>query len=119
VGFGLVDEVCCCSLKAHAKAKTHNMKNFSDEEKKEIMERTLKYEDGFRFLHCSHCLGEYLAEREANGGVSKESPRDAMNYEKSSVPFTYPDGTTANILALWCKKCGRPVWDTRHMTHLF
>lgn len=91
----------------------------TNKDKEAIMSKELKYEDNERFLHCEHCLEEYMAEREANGGESDQSPRDAMAYEGASQVFTYPDGTTANIFTLWCKKCGRKVWDSRHLTHLF
>jgi uncharacterized protein with PIN domain len=93
--------------------------NLSDKDKKKIMSTELKYEDCTQFLHCEHCLSEYLKEREANGGESEASPRDSFNYEPASAKFAYPDGTTANIFSVWCKKCGRLVWDSRHLTHLF
>jgi uncharacterized protein with PIN domain len=93
--------------------------NLSNKDKKDIMDVELKYEDNTQFLHCEHCLSAYLKEREANDGESDLSPRDAMNYESASQVFTYPDGTTANIFTVWCKTCGRRVWDSRHLTHLF
>lgn len=94
-------------------------KKLSQKKIDDIMSIKLKYEDNVQYLHCQHCLNEYLKEREANGGLSEESPRDAMNYEAASQLFTYPDGSVASVFTLWCKKCGGPVWDSRHLTHLF
>ncbi len=88
---------------------------FSQEEKKKIMAVKLSYKNSKMFLHCQSCLGPFLNSAEH----AKMSPREAMNYEVSSCPFKYPDGMVANIIVVWCKRCGRSVWDSRHMTHLF
>ena len=84
-----------------------------------IMSQKIQYKDVHQFLHCQDCLGKYLEDRKNNNGLSTESPRDKFNYEFGALPFTYPDGTTANILSVWCKTCGKSTWDSRHLTHLF
>lgn len=80
-----------------------------------IMKKQVKYKDAKMFLHCQHCLSEFIGSDEHK--VS--SPSEAMSYEAAMVPFTYPDGTTVGIMAVFCKKCGRQVWDSRHLTPLF
>lgn len=71
--------------------------------------------DEMMFMHCKHCAEKFIGSEEH----SKKSPRDKFSYEISSYPFTYPNGETCQIFAVWCKTCGRPVWDSRHLTHLF
>lgn len=70
--------------------------------------------DGQMFLHCKHCLSNFLG----SDLHEQHTPQQAMNYEASSYPYTYSDGTTARILVLWCKDCHRRVWDSRHLSPL-
>lgn len=79
----------------------------------------LNYKGAGMFLHCKHCLSKYLKARKKNNGVSKESPRGTIHYEASDYVFTYPNGIKANILVIWCKTCGRSIWDSRHLTNLY
>ena len=81
---------------------------------KKVMDSKLKYGvEGCFFMHCKYCLKEF------DENPKGMSPQEAMAYEISSYPFEYPNGITANIIVVWCKKCHRQVWDTRHLKHLF
>jgi len=62
-------------------------------------------------LHCKHCLDEF------NDGVfgDYQSPREAMNYEAVSCRIPLSDGRAVSVVSIWCKRCGRPVWDSSHL----
>ena len=90
-------------------------KRFNKKEIQKIMDKKLDYKKAGMFLHCKSCLNKFLGS-EAN---KKMSPRDFGSYEISDYIFTYPDKKTANILVFWCKRCGKSVWDSRFLTHLF
>lgn len=77
---------------------------------KETLEKGLNYEDSVMFLHCRTCLPKIPGDMPEG-----KSAHDIMNYEASSLKFTYPDGKIANIMVLWCKKCSKQVWDSRHL----
>ena len=83
----------------------------SDEDIKKIFETKIEYEDTVRFCHCSHCFDEY----QKSGQDSRYAPCEFLEYEGGVVPFKYPDGKTASIFVLWCKRCKRKVWDSRHL----
>lgn len=92
------------------------MKNkFSKKEMQKIMNTKLDYKKAGMFLHCKSCLDSFLGSKKHE----KMSARDYGEYEISDYVFTHPDKTTANILVFWCKRCGKEVWDSRHLTHLF
>jgi hypothetical protein len=85
----------------------------------EIMSKEIKHSDAKQFLHCKHCLTDYK-----NGIFGQGmSPRDAMNYETGVVDFEWPvgkeKGKKIGVVTVFCKRCSRPVWDTRHLTNLF
>lgn len=80
-----------------------------------VMKAKLKYKDVEIFCHCSKCLDKYMKSTRR----LYMSPKEALSYEMGSIPFTYPDGTTVGIMALFCKDCGSVVWDSRHLTSLF
>jgi len=82
-----------------------------------IEETKLDYEKAGMFLHCKECLEPFLKSLDYKAGLI--SPRNAMAYEASSYPFAYPNGTVANIMVIWCKNCGKKVWDSRHMQHVY
>ena len=84
-------------------------------EQEKTMSASLNYDKASAFAHCKHCLKKFLASPE----YSKKSPREAMNYELSTYPFRYSNGIVGNIVVVWCKKCRRKVWDSRHLTNLF
>ena len=71
---------------------------------------TQKSKDVGMFLHCRKCLPK--SPKDMPEG---ESAHTYMEYEASTYVFHYPGGTNAGIFVLWCKKCGREVWDSRHL----
>ena len=85
--------------------------NFTKKELKEIFEKEIKYEEATMFMHCQNCLSKFIGSELH----SYKSAHEAMEYEVSSAPFVYPDGTKASVLVVWCKKCGKEVWDSRHL----
>lgn len=89
----------------------------SSEEIKKTSKIKLDYEKANQFLHCKDCLTKFLKSADYKAGLF--SPKEYMEYEVSSYPFKYPNGHTANILVVWCKKCGKEVWDSRHLTHIY
>ena len=89
-------------------------KVFYEEENQEINSVILKYGKAKGFIHCSYCLKQF------NGSPLHESmsPRDYGMYEVSCYPFVYPGGIKKDIVAVWCKRCGRPVWDSRFLEQM-
>ena len=91
------------------------LKIMTKKEIQKIMSTKLDYKKAGMFLHCKTCLDKFLGSKDNK----KMSPRDFGSYEISDYVFTYPNKLKANILVLWCKRCGKEVWDSRHLTHLF
>lgn len=91
------------------------IKDIDPEIGKQVMGTKIKHKEVQMFCHCKKCLGKFLKSSER----SKMSPGEAMSYEVGSVPFTYPDGTTIGIMAVFCKNCKSLVWDSRHLTNMF
>ena len=71
----------------------------------------LDYRRANMFLHCKHCHEEFSAGQFGHG----QSPREALDYEVSSYPFEAHVGVIENIVVVWCKRCARSVWDSRHL----
>jgi hypothetical protein len=69
-------------------------------------------------LHCAHCIDD-LINNPLNPSYQKESPEEYGQYEAKHHKIEYPDGTTAGIVALWCKRCKKLVWDSRHLIHKY
>lgn len=95
------------------------MKKLTEQEKDAIMKVDInadkeEKEGGMMWLHCASCLKRFQDGEIGEG----QSPKEAMKYAASSYPFTYPDGTTAGIVVVWCELCGKQVWDSRHLTSL-
>lgn len=84
-------------------------KDPTEQEIKRIEETTLDYKKAKQFFHCKHCIDQFL------GSELHEimSPKDYGMYEVSTYSFQYPDGSKAEIIVVWCKRCGRKVWDSR------
>lgn len=95
------------------------LEKLTDEKKKEFAIETenkeLKYGKSKNFLHCAHCIKQFMGS-ELNETMTA---RDYGMYEVSGYPFVYPDGTRADIVVVWCKRCNRKVWDSRHLTNLY
>ena len=87
------------------------MKNLTEAQlKKTFATRLLKKNVGM-FMHCKNCVKELL-----EGGLPKgKSVSESTSYEGTAYPFTYPDKSKATIFVMWCKKCGKVVWDSRHL----
>ena len=86
------------------------MKKPTEKQIKEIFKTELSQDNVKMYFHCKACLPkkhEYFP--------AGESPQSFMSYEVSSYGFTYPSGVMANILVVWCKKCGKSIWDSRHL----
>jgi hypothetical protein len=62
------------------------------------------------FLHCKTCIPSQLP-----FGMS---PKEYGEYEIASVPLEIP-GKTIGVVSVWCKHCGKLVWDSRHLTHAY
>ena len=83
--------------------------------KKKIKSSNIDSESGLdyslvkSFMHCAHCMEQFL------GSPLHDvmTPGEYGLYEASRYPFTYSDGTHADIVVVWCKRCGRSVWDSR------
>lgn len=89
------------------------MEKPSPEKIKEIFAKEIVYgsENCKLALHCKSCLDEH------NNGPYKDvmSPHEAMSYEAWAYEFEYAGGFKAGIVVVFCKKCGRKVWDSRHL----
>ncbi len=80
-----------------------------------VGKKKITVKDGKMFMHCRHCMKEYEKGKFGRG----LSPKEAMTYCVASVPFKYTKKESANIIGIFCNRCGRPVWDSRHLTHLY
>jgi len=77
-----------------------------------VMKEQFDYEnDDQQFLHCKHCLDQFL------GSPTHEhmSPAEFMDYCASAYPITLDDGAQERVFVLWCKHCKRRVWDSGHL----
>lgn len=72
------------------------------------------YENAGMFMHCAPCLQKFIK----SPASKKISPREAMSYEASSHPYTYPNGTRGMVVAIWCKKCHEMVWNSSHLKQI-
>lgn len=93
------------------------MKKLTEKDIEEISKIKLDYNESQMFLHCKDCMDKFLKSADYKSGLI--SPKDWGQYQGASYPFTYPDGTTANIFVVWCNRCEKQVWDSRHLTHLY
>ncbi len=73
---------------------------------------TLTYNNpDMQFLHCAKCLREFY------DGVFGDglSPGEALSYEATAYPLKLGGRKMARIVVVWCKRCKRVVWDSRHL----
>lgn len=78
----------------------------------EVIKRSKpKYKDIQLFLHCKTCIPKDIPL-----GVSA---KEYGNYEIASCKITVGKKKSVNVMTIWCKWCGRLVWDSRHLTHLY
>lgn len=92
--------------------RKNNMKiKLTDKATEETFKVKLDYKKVSNFLHCGDCLDKY----NKSSLRHSLSPHEAMSYELSGYHFVYPDGKKAHILVVWCRKCKKSVWDSRHL----
>ena len=78
---------------------------------KEIENKELNYNKAEDFFHCKYCIEQFLVSE-----LHKTmTPREYGMYEVSSYVFTYPRGKKGSIIVVWCKRCGRSIWDSRNL----
>ena len=90
------------------------MSIYSSEEKDKIASVILNKNKAKGFMHCSYCLKQF--EGSQLHGVM--TPRAYGMYEASLYPFVFPGGIKEEIVVVWCKRCGRPIWDSRFLTKI-
>jgi hypothetical protein len=88
-----------------------NKKTLRKSNMKEIEDKVLHYGRAKNFLHCRGCM-EYFIESPLHEHMT---PRDWGMYEASTYVFTYPGGKKGDIIVFWCKRCSKPIWDSRNM----
>lgn len=93
------------------------MKKPTQKEMEIIDKVKLDYDKPEMFLHCKDCMSKFLESADYKSGLM--SPKDWGQYQGSTYPFTYPDRSTANIFVVWCNRCEKSIWDSRHLTHLY
>jgi hypothetical protein len=71
----------------------------------------LDYSQVNEFLHCKDCLEKFIGSKL----YDEMSPQDYGNYEFGTCNYVYPDGEEAEIVTIWCKRCHKCVWDSRHL----
>jgi hypothetical protein len=86
-----------------------------DSEIKQIEEAQLDYKETKKFLHCKNCIEQFLGS-ELNESMT---PRDYGIYEVGICDFLYPDGTRRDVIVMWCRRCGRKVWDSRSFMKIY
>ena len=79
----------------------------TEEQIKKTLNTQLHPENIIQYLQCVECLKKGLPR--------DESVKSFMHQIGATYGFTYPDGTRAQILVLWCKRCGKSIWDSRHL----
>lgn len=94
------------------------MKKLSVEEMRQVSAITLDPDIYMQALHCKNCIDDLINNpKNPNHGIL--SPEEYGQYEAKYHHITYPDGTNAGIIGIWCKHCKRPVWDSRHLIHAY
>ncbi len=72
----------------------------------------LKYNNpGSMFLHCAKCLQEFYDGKFGKG----QSPGEALSYEATGYLLKTGKNRMARIVVIWCKRCKRSIWDSRHL----
>lgn len=89
-------------------------KDLTKSEIAEIEKVKISVNDGEMFMHCKHCMQEFMDKKFGVG----QSPKEALTYCIASVPLETKNHVT-NIVAAFCNRCGRVVWDSRHLKHRY
>ena len=82
---------------------------------KRIQQAEIPKDSGEMFLHCKHCLEDYQAGNFGEG----MSPKEAMTYSLGQKVIEFDKDKEMGIMVVYCNRCGRPTWDSRHLTHLY
>ena len=82
---------------------------------RQIEKIPIDYKRAKEFFHCKHCIEQFLGS-ELHDIMT---PKDYGMYEVGTYEFAYPDGSKADIAVVWCKRCGRKVWDSRRYTKAY
>jgi uncharacterized protein with PIN domain len=90
-------------------------KDLSENEIRQIEKIPLDYKQTREFFHCKHCIEQFMGS-ELHDIMT---PRDYGMYEVGVYDFVYPDGSLAPIVVVWCKRCGRKVWDGRRYERIY
>lgn len=79
---------------------------------KHVDNKSFDYKKTKLFLHCKECIEQFL-----NSELHKiMTPKEYGLYEVGISDFTYSDGTVVEVVVVWCKRCGKKVWDGRDLT---
>lgn len=90
--------------------------NKPTEEEIEVIENTeIHYRKAKQFFHCKGCIEQFM-DSELHDVMT---PREYGLYEISSYDFKYPNGEIEEIVVVWCKRCGKRIWDGRDTTKLY
>lgn len=72
---------------------------------------SLSYRKAKNFFHCKSCMQQFL-----NSPLHEVmTPKEYGLYEVSTYDFKDPDGAEREITVVWCKRCGRQIWDSRSL----
>lgn len=91
------------------------MKRFTSTQIDDIKNTKLSYVKGKDFIHCNSCIRKFL-DTPISASMTE---REYGMYEASNYTFTYPDGKKEDIVVIWCKRCGRNLWDSRNLVKKF
>lgn len=80
-----------------------------------LQKADVSYEKAKMFMHCKTCIKDH--QEGVFGG--EQSPKDALSYAMGSVPLESPEGKVFNVVVVYCKRCEKPIWDSKHLTHLY
>lgn len=89
--------------------------DWTENEIKQIEKTVLDYKKMKEFFHCKYCIEQFIGS-ELHDVMT---PKDYGMYEAGTLNFTYPDGRNEEIAVVWCKRCGRRVWDSRRSAKMY
>ncbi len=91
------------------------MKRLTKKQIETVQKAVIKKNSGEMFLHCKHCLKEYQEDKFGEG----QAPKEAMTYALGQTTIEFDKEKYMGIMVVYCNRCGRPTWDSRHLTHLY
>ena len=91
------------------------MKEYTKDEIEEIKNKELSYVKAKDFFRCKNCIDKF-----SKSALNKTmSPREYGMYEVSKYTFRYPRSRKAEVIVVWCKRCGRNIWDSRDLVSIY